>query len=91
MSPTRTSERRELVSGGSRGGRSSCPDCGRRTVTVVGLQLGDGSGVEMHACGSCETQSWWQDGQQVDRGEVLETLRRTGGPRSRRRRSSQLP
>lgn len=90
MGPTRTSERRELVSGGSRGSRSGCPFCGHQTVTVVGLELGDGSGVEMHACGSCEAQSWWQDGRQVDRGTVLATLRRTGGPRSRRRRS-QLP
>ena len=58
---------------------------------MVGLQLGDGSEVELHACGRCETQSWVQDGAPVPRDQVLATLRSTGGPSSRAKRTKHLP
>lgn len=91
MGTTRTAHGTDLGSGRPRGSwssgsRSSCPACGRETVTVVGLDPGDGSQVEMHSCGSCEARTWHRDGQQVERAAVLETLRRTGGPAGLRRR-----
>ena len=63
------------------GGRDTCPGCWRDRVTVVGLDLGEGDQVELHACDFCERKRWMRNGQEVPMGEVLDTLLRTGGRR----------
>jgi hypothetical protein len=55
------------------------------------MELGDGSTVELHACGHCESRAWIRDGEVVPTEQVLGTLRATGGPRHRAQRRHKLP
>jgi len=52
-------------------------------VTVVGVDLGVGDEVELHACDFCERKRWMRNGEEVPMGEVLDTLLRTGGRRAK--------
>lgn len=61
--------------------RDTCPGCWRDRVTVVGVDLGEGDQVELHACDFCERRTWMRNGEVVPMGEVLDTLLRTGGRR----------
>ncbi len=63
------------------GVRDTCPGCWRDRVTVVGVDLGEGDQVELHACDFCERRTWMRNGEVVPMGEVLDTLLRTGGRR----------
>lgn len=61
--------------------RDRCPTCGQDRVTVVGMDLGGDSSVELHACGHCETKTWVRDGKHVEMAEVLAKIKETGGPK----------
>jgi hypothetical protein len=50
-------------------------------VTVIGVDLGEGDAVELHACDFCERRTWIRNGVEVPTGDVLDTLLRTGGRR----------
>jgi hypothetical protein len=63
------------------GVRGTCPGCWRERVTVVGVDLGEGDQVELHACDFCERRTWVRNGVEVPTGDVLDTLLRTGGRR----------
>ena len=66
--------------------RDTCPGCWRDRVTVVGVDLGEGDQVELHACDFCERRTWMRNGQPVPMDEVLDTLLRTGGRRPKKQR-----
>ena len=68
------------------GTRGVCPVCQKERISVVGVDLGDGSSAELRACGFCESRSWTRDGVSVPASEVVGTLRETRGPRSTGRR-----
>lgn len=61
--------------------RDTCPGCWRDRVTVVGVDLGEGDQVELHACDFCERRTWMRGGEVVPMDDVLDTLLRTGGRR----------
>ncbi len=61
--------------------RDTCPGCWRDRVTVVGVDLGEGDQVELHACDFCERRTWMRNGEVVPMSDVLDTLLRTGGKR----------
>ncbi len=61
--------------------RATCPGCWRERVTVVGVDLGEGEAVELHACDFCERRTWIRNGVEVPTGDVLDALLRTGGRR----------
>lgn len=49
-------------------------------MTVIGVD-DNARALRLHSCPSCGRHAWWQDGRQVDRAELLDTLRVVRDPK----------
>jgi transcription elongation factor Elf1 len=68
------------------GGSLSCPRCASRAIRIT-LPSSDGE-LAVTSCNGCGLRRWSHNGETVEQGDLLDTIRR-GGPRRWARSSTE--
>ncbi len=64
-----------LTQPGAKSGRL-CDACGSQRVTLIGIELTDGSVVDFASCHECEHRMWVQEGEALPVQQVLDKSRK---------------